>query len=300
MRLKQPLGTLFLALAAVTLVLALMVSLTTNSAPVSLAAVSSGDADAMPDSSAGTVNLHNDPGEPSPIDKNEPKVCLFHLHGFYFKPFNSVVWQIATQPGNVVMLSGTEVAGTDGTFKTRQYNLPNGMYKLYWREQGATIKHKVFTVDCPTPTPTNTPTATPTSTPEWQELPSPTPTSTLVPTATPTPRSGPRSDVGVLCQGCWSNQAILWVGGTEQPPLTFVPNHDGWPAVHWVLWHSEPWVLRIKVTMPAGLDPNRWRLLLWVGDGPDDYIWTDEVSVTIQPGENLFYDFQLVDLYFWN
>lgn len=90
------------------------------------------------------------------------------------------------------------------------------------------------------------------------------------------------------------------MGGTEQPPLSFVPNHDGWPAVHWTLWHSEPWALRIKVTMPDGLDPNRWRLLRWVGDGPNDYIWTDEVSVTLYPGQDAFYDFQLVDLYFWN
>ncbi len=104
----------------------------------------------------------------------------------------------------------------------------------------------------------------------------------------------------MLCQGCWGNQAILWVGGAEQPALTFVPNHEGWPAVHWTLWNSDPWTLRIKATLPAGLDPNRWKLLLWTGSGPDDYIWTDEVTFTIYPGQSVLYDFQLVDTAFWN
>ena len=104
----------------------------------------------------------------------------------------------------------------------------------------------------------------------------------------------------MLCEGCWSNFAWLWVGGTEQQPQALVPDSTGEPAALWTLWNNVPWEIRVKVTLPAGLDPNRWKFILWVGTGPKDYLWTDETTFTINPNQTFKIDFQLVDTAYWN
>ena len=42
----------------------------------------------------GTMKVHEDEPEPSPVRKNQPKVCDFHLHGFNFDGGSSGTWRI--------------------------------------------------------------------------------------------------------------------------------------------------------------------------------------------------------------
>jgi len=42
----------------------------------------------------GTVKIHEEPGEAEPIMKNEPHVCVFHIHGFNFDSQSSGWWRI--------------------------------------------------------------------------------------------------------------------------------------------------------------------------------------------------------------
>ncbi len=340
LKLKRSLRTVFLGLIALSLSLAVLANFVNSSISVSQAAA------IVPDCARcdGTVKTHNDPGEPNPITKDEPKVCLFHLHGLNFDPGSIVDWWIETQPGGTVVLSGAVTILADGTYKTGQLSLPDGQYKLYWHEEGCPgdDKHKVFKVECvlptatftPQPTATNTPEPTATNTPVTPTATPVTPTETpviptetpvtptqtpitptpvtptwtpptatpVIPTATPTkPPERGTSNLGVLCQGCWSNEATLWVGGTEQtPPQRFALDANGWPAVHWTLWNLVPWKLRVKVSLPAGLDPNRWKFIRWVDTGPNDYLWTDEWTGTMNPSQSIKIDFQLVNTSSWH
>ena len=154
----------------------------------------------------GDITLHDGDGEPTPIERDEPKVCSFHLHGLGFDPNTKVTWRIETQPGGQQVLSGSLTVDSQGKARTGLLTLPNGKYKLTWHQDGCPggDKHKVFQVDCPLPTstptatpttpPTNTPTNTPTVTPTvgGGTVPTSTPTATptnaptLTPTATPT------------------------------------------------------------------------------------------------------------------
>lgn len=347
MNLRKSLGTALLVFIASVLVFAVLANFVNSSISVSQAAAVAPECAGCD----GDVKIHNSPGEPIPVTKDEPKVCLFHLHGLNFDPGSIVDWWIETQPGGTVVLSGTVTILADGTYKTGQLSLPDGQYKLYWHEEGCPggEKQKVFKVECPTtptstpvtptatntpvtptatpvtptetpvtptetpvtptatntpnptltntPEPTNTPTKLPTNTPT--EFPTEEPTMTPTPTRTPPPES--KANLSVLCQGCWSNEAKLWVGGTEQtPPQRFALDANGWPAVHWTLWNLVPWELRVKVSLPAGLDPNRWKFIRWVGTGPNDYLWTDEWTGTMNPSQSIKIDFQLVDTAFWN
>lgn len=74
----------------------------------------------------GTVYIHQSPGEPSSLTKDDSKLCLFHLHGLDFDPGSVVNWSIATKPGGNVVLTGTATILSDGIFKTGQLSLPNG------------------------------------------------------------------------------------------------------------------------------------------------------------------------------
>ena len=141
----------------------------------------------------GDIKTHNGDGEPSPIVKDEPKVCSFHLHGFNFDPGTQVAWSIKTQPGGVEVLSGNLTAGGNGEIRTGLKNLPEGQYKVFWHQAGCPggDKHKVFKVDCAPPDPTATPTSppAPTATPTTpRQLETPTPTT---PPATATPTTPP-------------------------------------------------------------------------------------------------------------
>jgi len=42
----------------------------------------------------GTVKIHEEPGEAEPIMKNEPHVCVFHIHGFNFDSQSSGWWRM--------------------------------------------------------------------------------------------------------------------------------------------------------------------------------------------------------------
>src|SRR5687768_17827212 len=46
----------------------------------------------------GMVKIHEDPGEPRPIQQTEPKVCMFHIHGLNFDKNSSGTWHIEAWP----------------------------------------------------------------------------------------------------------------------------------------------------------------------------------------------------------
>jgi len=105
----------------------------------------------------GTVKIHEGPGEPDPIMKNEPKVCDFHIHGFNFHDGEQIVWWIeekGDQGWGDTVLSGNAVADTEGEWRDPEaaaYTLEPGHYKLYVDrapEFDPPIKHKVFKIEC--------------------------------------------------------------------------------------------------------------------------------------------------------
>jgi hypothetical protein len=119
----------------------------------------------------GTVKIHDDEPEPSPVRKNQPHVCDFHVHGFNFDAASSGTWRIDQHPptGRATVMSGTWTADTDGDWRTEEMVLPDGHYKLYVDqtvpEAPGGMKHKVFWVRCGEETSTPTPsggTTTPT------------------------------------------------------------------------------------------------------------------------------------------
>jgi len=136
----------------------------------------------------GDIKTHNGNGEPSPITKDQPKVCSFHLHAFNFDPGAKVVWSIKTQPGGNQVLAGDLTVDSSGAGRTGELNLADGQYKVYWHQDGCPggDKHKVFKVEC-APPPTATP-VPPTATPVPPTATPVPPTATPVPpTATPVP-----------------------------------------------------------------------------------------------------------------
>ena len=246
----------------------------------------------------GEVNIHKDAGEPDPITAvvlAEPRVCLFHLHGYRFDAGSTVEWVIKTLPGDTPVLSGNLTIQADGTGYTGQLSLPNGRYTVYWHQAGCPDDQLVvFKVECQPTDPTETVTATP------QPNETATPMPAEIPTATPTSAPQDRlAQVSILCHGCWSSIAQVWVGGTEQRSLVFAPDAGGTPAVLWTFWNNEPWQIRVRVMLPAELDANRWKLILWVGTGPQDYIWADETTFNLEPRQWVKINFQLVDTSFW-
>lgn len=93
--------------------------------------------------------------------------------------------------------------------------------------------------------------------------------------------------------------AQVWVGGTEQRSQPFAPDASGTHAVLWTFWNDETWEIRVKISLPAELDTNRWKFILWVGTGPQDYIWADETTFNLDPHQLVKITFQLVDTYSW-
>ncbi|MHB1356422.1 MAG: hypothetical protein ACYCZF_10655 [Anaerolineae bacterium] len=90
------------------------------------------------------------------------------------------------------------------------------------------------------------------------------------------------------------------MGGTEQTPQKLeVDTYWLHPSGGWTLWNTVPWSIRVQVTMPLGLAPERWKFIMWVGIGPDDYLWVDERTFTIDPNGYVITDFQLVDTKYW-
>ena len=157
-----------------------------------------------PPGNNGTVKVHEEQ-EPSPVVKNQPKVCTFHLHGFNFDGSSSGTWEIdghAPTSGNTGA-SGAWTADTDGVWRTAQMTLEPGHYKVYAEQtQPATpggFKQKVFWVRCgengggstPPTTPTDTSTTTSTSTPTETVTETVSPTATVTVTQTVTVTATP-------------------------------------------------------------------------------------------------------------
>lgn len=97
----------------------------------------------------GTVKIHQ--VTTSAQDRrNEPKVCAFNMASFGFDANQQIHWYIVEHTHGKTVLSGS-TALSSGSGKTADYNLPNGMYKLYWQFDGehGSAKHKVFKVECP-------------------------------------------------------------------------------------------------------------------------------------------------------
>jgi hypothetical protein len=107
--------------------------------------------------------------------------------------------------------------------------------------------------------------------------------------------------VSVLCQGCWSNWAIIYIGGTdiELKQWFTMDTKNGELAAHWTLWHDVPWEVTIEVTLPEGLDPLRWGFIFWISADPKGYSWGKSTTFTVQPGESVLIDLQLVDTSRW-
>ncbi|MCE5259486.1 MAG: hypothetical protein LLG44_10615, partial [Chloroflexi bacterium] len=143
------------------------------------------------------------------------------------------------------------------------------------------------------------PVATPTAAPTQPADPS------ARPTQTPEPLPAVQSEalysqLSVRCAGGWSGSATLWVGGTEQSVTQgFELDNIGRPAALWTLWNQEPWLVTVRLTLPEGLDPNRWKFIQWIGNGPEDYVWTNEATVTLGVDDFKQIEFQLVDTAFW-
>jgi hypothetical protein len=148
----------------------------------------------------GDVKIHEGAGEPSPVTRDEPKVCSFHLHAFNFDSQEQVDWWIIKgEPFDTLpVLTGQTVTNTDGVFVSTVYSLSEGHYKLFWAgEQAGGAKHKVFKISCQ-PTPTESPSTSPsesvTPSPSSTSTPSASATETI-PSATPSP-SMPTSSIG--------------------------------------------------------------------------------------------------------
>jgi hypothetical protein len=158
------------------------------------APVGTGSAGATPNGAPGnngTVKIHEGAGEPTPEVQNQPHVCTFHVHAFFFDAgqvlsFTVQSWE-PTGDGSVV-LSGTITADDSGEGRTPgAYELPDGHYRLTVDTGNGTPtqdKHKMFWVTCATETPSSPPPTTPTSPPPTTPT-SPPPTSPTMPTSPP-------------------------------------------------------------------------------------------------------------------
>jgi hypothetical protein len=245
----------------------------------------------------GSIMVHKDAGEPDPITAGIlvlppsgvsalPRVGLFHLHAVGFDAGSLVGWVIKNQADGTQVLAGELSIRIDGSNQTNQLRLQNGQYVVYYHEAGcpAGDKSQEFSV-------------------ERQET---GPAETINPAINPgvftapgnLPSSG-RASVSVVCRGCWSSVAQVWVGGTEQSPQVLAPDASGALAALWTFWNSSSWQIRVRVTLPVGLNTNRWKLIAWVGTGPQDYIWADDVTFRLDPHQLSQVVFQLVDTYSW-
>src|SRR5919199_4845678 len=119
------------------------------------------------DGNSGTVKIHNGTAEPTPITKNQPQVCTFHVHALFFGANQTLSFEIRSWPptgDRTTVLSGTIVTDGSGGGRapaTGAYSLPNGHYKLFVTTATGQVKHKVFWVRCAVSTTT---TSVPTTT----------------------------------------------------------------------------------------------------------------------------------------
>lgn len=116
-----------------------------------------------PPGNNGTIKVHEDDGEPTPVVRNQPHVgCSFHLHLFGADPEQAGDWWILAWPptgDRTEEMRGTYEADMNGEVRVPDTGafveeLEDGHYKLFWDGDttpgGQTpIKHKVFWVECP-------------------------------------------------------------------------------------------------------------------------------------------------------
>ncbi len=116
----------------------------------------------------GTVKIH-DVSAGIDLPDNDPHVCTFYIAFYFADPSQSGTWEILSwQPtGNGSQVeSGTYNTSPSGFYKTQDYSLSNGHYRLNWEGSNEqNVKHKEFWVECPNPSPSSSPTCSPTSTP---------------------------------------------------------------------------------------------------------------------------------------
>ncbi|GGX56855.1 hypothetical protein [Streptomyces fructofermentans] len=101
----------------------------------------------------GDVKIHAETTAPTD-QRNDPKVCKFHLAAFNFDTVQGVTWLIEPQPAR---RGGATLNGnltlTTGAGNSELLTLPDGQYKLTWKIEGGlgAGKQKVFKVDCKAP-----------------------------------------------------------------------------------------------------------------------------------------------------
>ncbi|HUG07231.1 MAG TPA: hypothetical protein VMQ78_11865, partial [Candidatus Limnocylindria bacterium] len=117
------------ATSVLTLVVALALLAFTASSP----AAATGGENNNPPGFNGTVKIHVSPGEPDPVQRNQPKVCVLHIHGFQFDASAMGWWKIDWQSQGSGSAAGPEnwgPADSNGDWKSRAITIPPGHYKL--------------------------------------------------------------------------------------------------------------------------------------------------------------------------
>ncbi|WP_225838346.1 hypothetical protein [Streptomyces sp. NK08204] len=106
---------------------------------------------AAPPGAHGDIKIHV-VGTAVAAQRNQPKVCRFHLDAVDFGANQKITWTIAPQPAQPggATLYGT-LALPHGVGAGSDLLLPGGQYRLTWNVVGVpgAGKLKVFHVDCP-------------------------------------------------------------------------------------------------------------------------------------------------------
>jgi|tagenome__1003787_1003787.scaffolds.fasta_scaffold20935343_2 hypothetical protein len=190
---------------------------------------------------SGSVDIHDGNTE-SEGPANDPKVCEFHIH-FFMGRSNSGDWEIRTQPGDTLVLSGPWSSGSAEDVRVPPapdlYSLSDGQYKLSWTQVLAKpgAKQKVFKVECGSavvsPDPSQTaavpsPTETTAASPSDSVPPSPAPSTSPTPDAggsatpstapSPTATASPTPPASVAPTDAPSSSA------TAEPEITPTPS----------------------------------------------------------------------------
>ncbi|WP_128374544.1 hypothetical protein [Streptomyces cavernae] len=169
-----------------------------------------GSADHDASTNKGDIKIHKT-GTPFSDERDEPKVCGFHLAAFGFGSAEGATWAIEPHP------AGSGGDGLDGALPLRSgtghtlpLSLPDGRYKLTWRITGGSGvgRSKTFTVDC---TESETPGASSTA-----DAPRTSPTARTsagaVPGGTPPTEASARADVpGVSTMGTMTAVGLVAV-----------------------------------------------------------------------------------------
>ncbi len=238
-----------------------------------------GTAFSAPPGNNGDIKTHQGNGEPNPVVRDEPHCrCSLHLHGFNFDPSQSGDWWIEEwAPGNAKgkeVKRGVYTANSNGEFRTEEFSLPAGHYKVFWqgRVPGPTeVKHKVFWMDpCPTSTPTPTATSTrtktltPTSTATSTHTKTATPTSTSTKTSTNTPTATSTSTPTQTSTPTSTSTGTITV--TSTPTLTNTPTNTPDPGTQTPTITPTPPSVRPPEGPKAGIGFDLMQLLSYIFD----------------------------------